>query len=118
MSFLSQTANLTAMTQQQGIKNITFLCHHSHSFQICCHPCQSCRPPSIYVGSPGYDGSPACGKTEYAPEGKASADIVTEFAENHDIWQETFWDAWEKMQMNGYDNLFVGPNDWHLKNYT
>ena len=25
------------------------------------------------------------------------------FADDHDLWQKTFFDAWEKMQINGYD---------------
>ena len=57
----------------------------------------------MYIGSPGYDGSPPCGANAYAPEGEASADIVAKFADDHDEWQRAFFDAWEKMQLNGYD---------------
>ena len=77
------------------------------------------RPPNIYIGSKGYDGSPDCGKNSYAPEGTASADIVNEFAEDHDFWQDTFWDAWEKMGLNGYDvnQMGQGPANWFLKSF-
>ena len=77
------------------------------------------RPGFIYIGSKGYDGAPDCAKNEYAPEGIASADIVNEFAENHDLWQESFWDAWEKMGLNGYDvkDMGEGPSNWHFKTY-
>ena len=71
----------------------------------------------IYPGSPGFKGSPACGLNTYAPEGEASADIVAAFAEDHDLWAETFLEAWAKLQTNGYDpeQLTVGPeNSWLL----
>ena len=60
---------------------------------------------------------PACGLNTYAPEGEASADIVAAFAEDHDLWAETFLEAWAKLQTNGYDpeQLTVGPeNSWLL----
>ena len=38
----------------------------------------------------------------YAPEGETLPDIVELFAENHEIWQATFFEAWEKLQVNGY----------------
>ena len=78
-----------------------------------------CRPSCIHIGSKGYDGSPDCAKNSYAPEGIASADIVNEFAENHDLWQESFWDAWEKMGLNGYDvnKMGEGPSDWHFRTF-
>ena len=70
----------------------------------------------IYKGSPGYNGSPPCGFNTYAPEGVASSDIVTLFAQDHDAWQEAFFNAWEKMGMNGYDKeiLTEGPAIGHL----
>ena len=70
----------------------------------------------MYIGSPGYDGSPPCGKNMYAPEGEASADIVAKFADDHDEWQTSFFDAWEKMQLNGYDkhDLTTAPENGQL----
>ena len=64
----------------------------------------------------GYNGSPPCGFNTYAPEGEASSDIVTLFAQDHDAWQEAFFNAWEKMGMNGYDKeiLTEGPAIGHL----
>ena len=56
----------------------------------------------MYIGSPGYDGSPPCGPNTYAPEGETSANIVAKFAGDHELWSETFFNAWEKMQLNGY----------------
>ena len=72
---------------------------------------------AIYPGSPGFDGSPACALNTYAPEGEASADIVAAFAGDHDLWAETFLEAWAKLQTNGYDQeqLTEGPkNSWLL----
>jgi len=72
---------------------------------------------AIYPGSPGFDGSPACALNMYAPEGEASADIVAAFAEDHDLWAETFLEAWAKLQINGYNpkHLTEGPeNSWLL----
>ena len=58
----------------------------------------------FYIGSPSFDGSaPPCEANMYAPEGEASADIVAKFADDHALWQKTFFEAWEKMQLNGYD---------------
>ena len=58
-----------------------------------------------------------CPKNLYAPEETPISDIVLRFANNHDIWAETFLDAWHKMQSNGYreDGKFLkdGPkNSW------
>ena len=33
----------------------------------------------------------------------ALADIVDLFASDRQAWLETFFNAWEKMQINGYD---------------
>lgn len=60
-------------------------------------------------GVPMYDGSSypdseSCGKVTYDPEGEGSLpNIVEEFADDHDIWQKTFFNAWEKLQLNGYN---------------
>ena len=69
-----------------------------------------------FIGMQGYNGSPPCGFNTYAPEGEASSDIVTLFAQDHDAWQEAFFNAWEKMGMNGYDKeiLTEGPAIGHL----
>jgi len=74
------------------------------------------EPDFIYPGSPGYNGSPPCGFNTYAPEGEASSDIVTLFAQDHDAWQEAFFNAWEKMGTNGYDKetLTEGPSNGQL----
>ena len=73
-------------------------------------------PGIIYPGSPGYEGAPPCGFNTYAPEGDGSADIVAMFADDHDLWQKTFFDAWEKMQINGYDmtSLTEAPSNGQL----
>ena len=63
------------------------------------------------LGSKGEGGSTNCGRNEYAPEGMALADIVDLFAKDSQAWQEVFFNAWEKMQINGYelDDLTVAP---------
>ena len=52
----------------------------------------------------------------YAPEGQILPDIVEEFAENHDLWQDTFFEAWEKLQLNGYnlEDLKEAPSNGQL----
>ena len=52
----------------------------------------------------------------YAPEGETLPDIVELFAENHDIWQDTFFEAWEKLQVNGYSktDLTEAPSNAQL----
>ena len=54
---------------------------------------------------------------EYAPEGEGLADIVALFADDHDIWQDTFFTAWEKLLMNGYsaNKLTVAPANGNLQ---
>ena len=84
-----------------------------------CHPyCPEnvSRPNKLYLGSPGYDGSPPCGPNSYAPEGEATADIVAKFAEDHEEWQKSFFDGWEKFQLNGYniEDLTESPNNGQL----
>ena len=55
----------------------------------------------MYVGST--DGNkPSCESVQYAPEGLSLPDIVELFANDHDAWQKSFFDAWEKLQLNGY----------------
>ena len=63
------------------------------------------------------EGSTNCGPNTYAPEGEALADIVALFADDHDVWQATFFDAWEKMQTNGYelDELTIGPPNGEIQ---
>ena len=38
------------------------------------------------------------------------------FADDHNIWQKSFFDAWEKMQLNGYkiENLDEAPKNGQL----
>ena len=74
------------------------------------------EPPHIYIGSPGYNGSPPCGANTYAPEGEALAEIVGIFARDHDAWQDAFFNAWEKMGINGYEKemLTEGPTNGQL----
>ena len=74
------------------------------------------RPNKMYIGSPGYDGSPPCGPNTYAPEGETSANIVAKFADDHDLWSKTFFNAWEKMQLNGYitKDLDESPSNGNL----
>ena len=57
----------------------------------------------LLSGAKGEGGSSNCGRNEYAPEGMALADIVDLFASDRQAWLETFFNAWEKMQLNGYD---------------
>ena len=74
----------------------------------------------IYVGSPQYENAPICQAVTHAPEGEALPDIVEQFAEDHDAWQEAFFDGWEKMQTNGYaqDNLAIAPREGNLLGVT
>merc|ERR1719334_877092 len=76
--------------------------------------------PAIYAGSPGVNGSPPCGPNTYAPEGETTSDIVASFADDHDLWAETFMEAWEKMQKNGYaeEELKNGPDSAGLLKYV
>ena len=71
---------------------------------------------NLYAGAPGVNGAPPCGFNTYAPEGQSSADIVAQFANDHDHWQTTFFTAWEKMQLNGYrvDELTEAPPNGQL----
>ena len=42
------------------------------------------------------------------------------FAEDHEAWQESFFNAWEKMQQNGYDQweLTQASDNGHLLSQT
>ena len=54
-----------------------------------------------------------CEKSEYAPQDENIADIVDEFADDHDIWTRDFLDAWVIMMNNGASNLVDAPeNSW------
>ena len=70
----------------------------------------------VLSGAKGEGGSTNCGRNVYAPEGTALADIVDSFAKDSQAWQETFFNAWEKMQINGYelDDLTVAPPNGNL----
>ena len=50
-----------------------------------------------------------CPKTDYAPEGKSTSEIMMEFALDNRLWQRTFLETWQKMQANGYNDLKDGP---------
>ena len=50
----------------------------------------------------------------YAPEDEALQNIVEKFADDHDDWQRTFSNAWEKMQQNGHDQLLPAPCNGNL----
>jgi len=41
---------------------------------------------------------------------------VTKFADSHDEWQKSFFNAWEKMQLNGYkkEELMESPENGQL----
>ena len=71
----------------------------------------------LLSGSPGEGGASNCGRNEYAPEGMALADIIDLFASDRQAWLETFFNAWEKMQSNGYesDELVEGPDNGQLQ---
>ena len=49
-------------------------------------------------------------------EGEALAEIVAIFAHDHDAWQDAFFNAWEKMGINGYEKemLTEGPTNGQL----
>ena len=53
-------------------------------------------------------------------QGEATADIVRLFAEDHEAWQESFFNAWEKMQQNGYGywELTQASDNGHLLSQT
>jgi len=72
----------------------------------------------LYIGSPGYDGSPPCGPNTFKLQGEeeTSAEIVAKFAESNDEWSKSFFDAWEKMQLNGYkkEDLTEAPENGQL----
>ena len=53
-------------------------------------------------------------------QGEATADIVRLFAEDHEAWQESFFNAWEKMQQNGYYQweLTQASDNGHLLSQT
>ena len=53
-------------------------------------------------------------------QGEATADIVRLFAEDHEAWQESFFNAWEKMQQNGYQwwELTQASDNGHLLSQT
>ena len=42
------------------------------------------------------------------------------FAEDHEAWQESFFNAWEKMQQNGYNmwELTAAPDNGRLLSQT
>ena len=54
-----------------------------------------------------------CGRTTYSPEGETTSDIVEAFADDHDVWAETFLESWDKMVTNGYtsQDLTDGPQN-------
>ena len=72
----------------------------------------------FYIGTPGYDGSPPCGLNTFKLDGEeeSSGELVAKFADSHDEWQKTFFDAWEKMQLNGYNKeiMEVNPGNGQL----
>ena len=68
----------------------------------------------IYPGSPAHESNPGCQFVTYAPEGEALPDIVEKFADDHNEWQKSFFNAWEKMQKNGYDKLVPAPSSGNL----
>ena len=74
----------------------------------------------IYVGSPQYENAPICQAVTDLFDGEALPDIVEQFAEDHDVWQEAFFDGWEKMQTNGYalDDLEIAPTEGNLLRVT
>ena len=73
----------------------------------------------IYVGSTEGNGdAPPCQAVTYSPDGdgKSLPDIVKLFADDHDAWQKTFFNGWEKLQMNGYNpnDLKIAPANGNL----
>ena len=52
-----------------------------------------------------------CDRNYYSPEGIPIYMIVEEFADDQDVWSESFFDGWQIMQRNGYDDLKDGPQE-------
>ena len=50
-----------------------------------------------------------CPRTDFAPEGKLTSQIMMDFALDNELWQRTFLETWKKLQANGYDDLKDGP---------
>jgi len=54
-----------------------------------------------------------CDLNDYAPDGEPLYKITEAFADDHELWAETFLGAFVKMQGNGYADLTPGPqNSW------
>jgi len=53
----------------------------------------------------------SCTRSNYklAGEEQTSADIVDEFADDHEVWAHAFIEGWQVIQRNGYDKLNDGP---------
>ena len=66
-------------------------------------------PHVIYAGQPASDKYPAC------PRNEKTADYVDLFAQDVEEWQRTFFDGWEKLQMNVDYELTVAPEAGNLQ---
>jgi len=54
-----------------------------------------------------------CDLNDYAPDGEPLYKITEAFADDHELWAETFLGAFVKMQANGYTDLTPAPqNSW------
>ena len=97
--------------KKNGHQSLSLITIHNNLFSYSIKP----KPTTaIYPGSPAYESNPGCQSVSYAPEGETLPDIVEKFADDHDDWQKTFFNAWEKMQQNGYDNLVSAPSNGNL----
>ena len=69
----------------------------------------------IYAGSFYQDNTP-CKLVEYAPEELSLPKIVEMFAKDHESWQNSFFDGWEKIQLNGHskETLTEAPRNGQL----
>ena len=56
---------------------------------------------------------PDCDKQD-ADDGSGQAlwQTVEDFADNQELWMEAFVDSFEKVQLNGYNSLDQGPQDF------
>jgi len=70
---------------------------------------------AFHVGT-SYENAKPCQLVSYAPEGEALPEIVELFADDHQAWQTQFFNGWEKIQRNGYEEteLKEGPANGQL----
>jgi len=84
---------------------------------------RGCNIPDVYFDPEAEDADEirgnfkkvplTCGRTSFKLDGedKTSADIVDEFADDHEVWADAFIKGWQTIQRNGYNDgsLNDGP---------